>query len=59
MKTITKEFICKIIANGGILDTKKYRYVAFDYETAKRMPVNYLDTTAAIGYEWEIVTVRA
>lgn len=58
MKTITVEFMQKIINEQGILDTKKYRYVAIDRETAKRMPVEYVGTTASIDCEWEEVTVR-
>ena len=58
MTTITGEFVKKIIAEGGILDTKNYRYVADDYTTVRRMPIEYIGTTAAIDAEWESVTVK-
>lgn len=59
MKTISKEFMRKIIREQGILDTENYRYVAIDDTSAKRLPIRYIGTTAAIGAEWEKLTVRA
>ena len=58
MKTISKDFLKKIVANQGTLDTKTYRYVAIDYTSAKRMPIANIGTTAAINAEWEMVAVR-
>ena len=51
-----KEFIEKVIKYGSI-DTKKYRYRALelpDRLIIKRIPLEYLDTTAAID-GWETV----
>ena len=50
------EFIEKVIKYGSI-DTKKYRYRALelpDRLIIKRIPLEYLDTTAAID-GWETV----
>ncbi len=51
------------ILNGSIVDTKKYRYilkVCGDHEKQwaeiRRIPLEYLDTTASIG-DWETVEV--
>lgn len=54
---MTKEFERKVIREGCV-DTKKYRYV---YESGtqgvyiRRIERKYLDTTAAIDSDWEIV----
>ena len=58
MKSVTKEFAQKIISEQGILDTKDYRYMYVDANTVKRLPLSYIGTTAAIGADWEPVTVR-
>ena len=58
MKTISNEFMRKIIREQGVLDTKRYRYIAIGNTNAKRLPLSYIGTTAAIGAEWEPVTVR-
>lgn len=58
MKTIPKDFLRKIIDNQGILDTKAYRYVAIDNTSAKRMPIEFIGTTASINAEWEMVQVK-
>lgn len=59
MKTITKEFLKKIKAENGILDTGKYRYWYIDDDTARRTELAKLDTTAMLEPDaWEIVKVR-
>lgn len=47
-----KEFLEKV-KHEGIVDTRKYRYVYSNGEI-KRLPIEYLDTTAALS-EWEVV----
>lgn len=58
MTSITKDFMKKIIEEQGILDTRNYRYIAVDKETAARLPIGRIGTTAAIGAKWEEVKVR-
>ena len=58
MKTISNEFLQKIIREQGILDTANYRYVAIDNTSVKRLPIEFIGTTAAIGAEWEWLAVR-
>lgn len=65
MTTITKDLAAKIIAAGGIYDTRRYRYVAInDPQGFKRLKLDCLDTTAAYtdwepvaspSYDWERV----
>lgn len=65
MTTITKDLAAKIIAAGGIYDTKRYRYVATDdLPGFRRILRGLLDTTAAYtgwepvaspSYDWERV----
>lgn len=57
MKTITKDFYNKIAHEGGIYDTKTYRYVIESPTEIKRLRVEYLDTTAAYT-GWELLTVK-
>lgn len=59
MKTISKEFMHKIIRAGGVLDTKKYRYDAVDMTTVRRALIANLDTTAMLEEgAWEVIKVR-
>lgn len=55
---MTTKFENRIIREG-IVDTRKYRYVCNDYSDRreiKRLPIEDLDTTAAID-GWETVKV--
>lgn len=47
---MTKAFIERVITES-IVDTRKYRYIVKDGKIM-RLPIKYLDTTAAI-YGWE------
>lgn len=51
---MTKQFEEKVIREH-IVDTKNYRYTVKD-NTIQRLPLEYLDTTAALT-EWETVKV--
>ena len=60
MKSVNIDFINRIERNGGILDTRKYRYI-IDTMTGecKRIKLVYLDTTAALDKNnWEIVNCQ-
>lgn len=58
MFTISADFFAKVANNGGILDTKNYRYALWtDSAEVERLPVKYLDTTAAHD-SWETGSVR-
>ena len=55
---MTREFKARLMCNGSI-DTKKYRYiyrVYADRAEIRRLPIEYLDTTAAID-GWETIEV--
>lgn len=55
MTTITKDLAAKIIAAGGIYDTRRYRYAATnDRPGFERIKLNCLGTTAAYA-AWEPV----
>ncbi len=55
-----KSFVDRIIREGSV-DTRKYRYIVRavytlteQYGVIERLPLNYLDTTAAL-HGWETV----
>lgn len=59
---MTKEFAEKVMRER-IVDTKKYRYTVKEchennsqWAEIRRLPIEKLDTTAAIG-EWETVKI--
>lgn len=60
MKKITKEFYQKIARNGGIYDTKAYRYVINSPTEVQRIRIEYLDTVGALPHagNWEHLVVE-
>lgn len=50
MANLKKAFLDRVIREG-IVDTRNYRYV-YKGNIIKRLPIKYLDTTAAID-NWE------
>lgn len=50
-----ESIVDKCVRDNGIYDTKKYRYVLEDYDTLKRCPVDLLDTTEILNYEWQTI----
>lgn len=68
MKSITKEFLKKIQRNGGILETKQYRYAIVAWQNpetgvwsdrVERISLDCVGTTAMLDKgNWEVVAVR-
>lgn len=53
-----KEFVKKVMREL-IVDTRKYRYICADFcdrSEIRRLPIEYLDTTAALD-GWETVQI--
>ena len=51
--------ICKKVMRELIVDTRKYRYICADccdHSEIRRLPLEYLDTTAALD-GWETVQI--
>ena len=54
MANLKKAFLNRVIREG-IVDTRNYRYVC-NGNIIKRLPIKYLNTTAAID-NWETVII--
>lgn len=62
MPIIVKKSFLDRVVREGLIDTRKYRYVAHVYPAGgimvRRIPLAYLDTTAALDRKnWELVGV--